>query len=64
MGELFIYIGFFLSAFVISCVLLGIFKTILEKKKIENISDKNFDNWYLIIQTIFILICIWIYYNR
>lgn len=56
-----LYIGFFLSTYVVSVVLLVTLKTILEKKGINNIKDNKFDNYFLILMTIYNLICLAIY---
>jgi hypothetical protein len=59
-----IWLGLLIMAYVISCVLLVTFKTILKKKEIKDMEDNWFDNYFLIVQTIYNVIVIVVYLKK
>lgn len=59
-----VWLGLFLMAYFFSCILLVTFKTILKKRDIKDMTDNKFDNYFLIILTIYNLILIAIYLKK
>lgn len=58
------WLGLLIMAYFISCVLLVTFKTVLKKKEIKDMEDNWFDNYFLIVQTIYNVIVIVVYLRK
>ena len=56
--------GIVLACYVISCILLTTLKTICEKNNVVSITEKKFEDIFLIIMTVFLFLCVIVFFGR